>query len=75
MDYTKLQSNVHVHCYDDHRVAMAFSVLACVVSETVITEKRCVEKTWPNYWDDLARIVSLLLIASPNGKNTDYGVL
>jgi pentafunctional AROM polypeptide len=32
---------------------MAFSVLGTVVSETVIEEKRCVEKTWPNWWDDL----------------------
>ncbi|PWN21454.1 Shikimate dehydrogenase [Microstroma glucosiphilum] len=45
---------VSVHCYDDHRVAMAFSVLATVVpSQTILEEKRCVEKTWPNWWDDL----------------------
>ncbi|KAL0064537.1 hypothetical protein AAF712_008482 [Marasmius tenuissimus] len=45
--------NTSVHCYDDHRVAMAFSVLATVVPGTVLEEKRCVEKTWPNWWDDL----------------------
>jgi pentafunctional AROM polypeptide len=42
---------------------MAFSVLSCVVPETIITEKRCVEKTWPNWWDDLSRIVSATLRA------------
>lgn len=57
---TELRSGADVHCYDDHRVAMAFSVLSCVVPETIITEKRCVEKTWPNWWDDLSRIVSIL---------------
>ena len=42
-----------MHCYDDHRVAMAFSVLSTVIENTIIEEKRCVEKTWPNWWDDL----------------------
>lgn len=34
-----------VECYDDHRVAMSFSVFACAMGGAVITEKRCVEKT------------------------------
>jgi pentafunctional AROM polypeptide len=37
---------------------MAFSVLACIIEKTVIEEKRCVEKTWPNFWDDLHNKVS-----------------
>lgn len=49
----ELKNGVSVHCYDDHRVAMAFSVLSTVVGNTIIEEKRCVEKTWPNWWDDL----------------------
>jgi pentafunctional AROM polypeptide len=32
---------------------MAFSVLGSVINEMVIEERRCVEKTWPNWWDDL----------------------
>lgn len=50
-----LQSGVSVHCFDDHRVAMAFSVLASVPggNGAIIEEKRCVEKTWPSWWDDL----------------------
>nr|GAT58910.1 predicted protein [Mycena chlorophos] len=51
--YETLKQGVSVHCYDDHRVAMAFSVLSTVVANTTIEEKRCVEKTWPNWWDDL----------------------
>lgn len=56
MDRSTMRGGVSVHCYDDHRVAMAFSVLATVVPSengTVLLEKRCVEKTWPNWWDDL----------------------
>ncbi len=59
-----LKAGVSVHCYDDHRVGMAFSVLAMVVEQTIITEKRCVEKTWPNWWDDLDRTVSCILLLS-----------
>ena len=58
---TELKQGVSVHCYDDHRVAMAFSVLGSVIKETVLEEKRCVEKTWPNWWDDLEiKVCSLI---------------
>ena len=44
-----------VKCYDDHRVAMSFSVLALAVSQpTLILEKECTGKTWPGWWDTLA---------------------
>ncbi|KAG6820344.1 hypothetical protein H0H93_002004 [Arthromyces matolae] len=55
----QLKRGVSVHCYDDHRVAMAFSVLSTVIEETIIEEKRCVEKTWPNWWDDLENKIGL----------------
>ncbi|KAJ3017497.1 3-dehydroquinate dehydratase (3-dehydroquinase) [Thoreauomyces humboldtii] len=43
-----------VKCYDDHRVAMSFSILACASpGSAVIKEKKCVEKTWPAWWDAL----------------------
>ena len=51
--FNTLTRGASVHCYDDHRVAMAFSVLGTMVPDTIIEEKRCVEKTWPNWWDDL----------------------
>lgn len=37
---------------------MAFAVLSCVVDKTIIEEKRCVGKTWPNFFDDLQNQVS-----------------
>ncbi|ANB14886.1 pentafunctional protein ARO1p [Sugiyamaella lignohabitans] len=44
-----------VHTYDDHRVAMSFSLLAAVLNEDVlITDRRCVGKTWPGWWDTLS---------------------
>ncbi|MCJ1405744.1 3-dehydroquinate dehydratase (3-dehydroquinase) [Xylographa trunciseda] len=45
-----------VECYDDHRVAMSFSVLALAApNPTMIRERECVGKTWPGWWDTLAR--------------------
>jgi pentafunctional AROM polypeptide len=59
-DLASLTRGASIHCYDDHRVAMAFSVLSCVVENTIIEEKRCVEKTWPNFFDDLQNKVSVV---------------
>lgn len=55
---SELKAGANVHCYDDHRVAMAFSILAAAAggSGAVIDERRCVEKTWPSWWDDLGRM-------------------
>ena len=45
-----------VFCYDDHRVAMSFSVLALAAqTSTLILEKECVGKTWPGWWDTLCQ--------------------
>jgi pentafunctional AROM polypeptide len=44
---------------------MAFSVLSTVVGGTILEEKRCVEKTWPNWWDDLENKVILFPIFKP----------
>lgn len=43
-----------VHCYDDHRVAMAFSVLATITPDgAILNDRDCVGKTWPGWWDTL----------------------
>ncbi|PVH97008.1 Pentafunctional AroM protein [Periconia macrospinosa] len=48
---------VGIHCYDDHRVAMSFAVLALVAPKPVlIIEKECTGKTWPGYWDILHQL-------------------
>jgi pentafunctional AROM polypeptide len=47
-----------VKCFDDHRVAMSFAVLAAGLtsgSQTMFRERKCVEKTWPEWWDVLER--------------------
>ncbi len=41
---------------DDHRIAMAFSLLGSVAGETVINRAECVSKTYPEFWDVLKSI-------------------
>ncbi|KAF7313827.1 Pentafunctional AROM polypeptide [Mycena chlorophos] len=77
--YETLKQGVSVHCYDDHRVAMAFSVLSTVVANTTIEEKRCVEKTWPNWWDDLENKIGFSVqgvdLASLNAASSASGTI
>ncbi|KAF4446314.1 3-phosphoshikimate 1-carboxyvinyltransferase [Fusarium austroafricanum] len=55
-DGSVLTPKVGIHCYDDHRVAMSFSVLAVASPDPVlITERECVGKTWPGWWDILSQ--------------------
>ena len=57
-----------VFCYDDHRVAMSFSVLSVVTPYPVlILERECVGKTWPGWWD----VLSLSFGVGLAGKEVD----
>ncbi|KAF4458455.1 3-phosphoshikimate 1-carboxyvinyltransferase [Fusarium albosuccineum] len=52
-----------IHCYDDHRVAMSFSVLAVASPKPVIiSERECVGKTWPGWWDILSQAFKVDMI-------------
>ncbi len=44
-----------IETYDDHRMAMAFSLAGLRVPGVAIADPDCVAKTYPRYWDDLAR--------------------
>ncbi|KAF5027516.1 hypothetical protein F66182_365 [Fusarium sp. NRRL 66182] len=56
-------AEVGIYCYDDHRVAMSFSVLAVVSpSPVIITERECVGKTWPGWWDILSQVFKVDMI-------------
>lgn len=46
---------VLVHCYDDHRMAMAFAPLALLRNDIVIDEPQVVRKSYPGFWQDLAK--------------------
>ena len=42
--------------YNDHRMAMSFAVAGLVVEDVVIEDPACVSKTYPAFFDDLARL-------------------
>ncbi len=44
-----------IHCYEDHRIAMSFAILGLVRSGISIADPACVSKTYPTFWDDIAR--------------------
>jgi len=41
---------------NDHRIAMAFSLLGCIAGDTVITDAECVSKTFPEYWNTIKSV-------------------
>ena len=45
-----------IETYDDHRMAMAFSLAGLRVPGVVIKDPDCVGKTWPNYFDVLRHL-------------------
>ncbi|KAI0137547.1 EPSP synthase-domain-containing protein [Xylariales sp. AK1849] len=63
-----------IFCYDDHRVAMSFSVLSTVSpNPVVVLERECTGKTWPGWWDVLAQSFEVDLVgidAEAEAKDT-----
>jgi pentafunctional AROM polypeptide len=59
-----------IYSYDDHRVAMSFSVLATAApSPVLIQERECTGKTWPGWWDVLSQSFKVKL----HGKEVATG--
>lgn len=44
-----------IDTYDDHRMAMAFSLAACADVPVTIKDPGCTRKTFPDYFDVLER--------------------
>ena len=44
--------------HHDHRLAMAFGVLGCVVEGVRIDDARVVSKSWPSFWDAMGIVTS-----------------
>lgn len=74
----KLKSNrpVMIETGNDHRFAMAFSVLGCKVDN-----KQCVKKSYPTFWQDLQKIKqqaaqqTIVLTGMRGVGKTTYGKL
>lgn len=55
---TNLKSNAVVDTYDDHRMAMCFSLVSLGGVPITINEPQCVNKTYPNYFVEFCKLVS-----------------
>ena len=53
----KLTPNAVIDTYDDHRMAMCFSLISLGGVPIVINDPKCVGKTFPDYFERLATIV------------------
>ena len=47
----KKPKGTQITSHNDHRIAMAFSLLGSVAGETVIEQAECVTKTYPEFWE------------------------
>jgi len=68
-----LQENVGIDTYDDHRVAMCFSLAALAGVPVRINDPKCVSKTFPDYFDAFARVTAPVIAIdgpSASGKGT-----
>lgn len=45
-----------VQTYDDHRMAMSFALVGLGAAGVRIADPECTAKTYPGYWEDLARL-------------------
>lgn len=45
-----LNADVHIHTYDDHRMAMCFSLVSLLNTAVYIDDPQCVNKTFPDYF-------------------------
>ncbi|MFN8985602.1 MAG: 3-phosphoshikimate 1-carboxyvinyltransferase, partial [Burkholderiales bacterium] len=54
----RLASGVSIDTYDDHRMAMCFSLISLAGVEVVINDPACVGKTFPGYFDAFRRLLS-----------------
>ena len=53
-----MNDNVVIETYDDHRMAMTFSLAACGGVNVIIDDPGCTAKTFPTYFDMLGSIAS-----------------
>lgn len=52
-----LTPNAVIDTYDDHRMAMCFSLISLGSVPITINDPKCVGKTFPNYFEEFAKII------------------
>ena len=52
-----LNNNVAIETYNDHRIAMCFSLFCLKNLNIIVKDPECVNKTYPNYFKNLESII------------------
>lgn len=55
---SQLTPNAVIDTYDDHRMAMSFSLVSLGGVPIIINDPNCVAKTFPNYFEEFKKLVS-----------------
>lgn len=45
-----------IKTYNDHRMAMSFAIAGLVASGIEISDKTCVDKSFPSFWEELKKV-------------------
>ena len=53
-----INDNVVIDTYDDHRMAMCFSLVALANKTVIINDPECVNKTYPEFFKDFEAVTS-----------------
>ncbi|MDR2410885.1 MAG: hypothetical protein LBE13_22625 [Bacteroidales bacterium] len=51
-----LPETIYFSSHNDHRIAMALSILSCCINDLYIDNPECVAKSYPEYWENFAKI-------------------
>ena len=47
-----------IDTYNDHRMAMSFALAGLRIPGVTIRDRTCTSKTYPDYFEDLARLIA-----------------
>ncbi len=64
-----LASQCSIDTYDDHRMAMCFSLAAFSQAGVRINDPQCVSKTFPDYFECFARVVKAVPVIAIDGPS------
>ena len=68
-------NGIFIDCHNDHRIAMTFALLSTKIDGIILSNYKCVEKTYPKYWDDISKFGIYLKDKNNNNfktKNKPY---
>jgi len=54
----EIKNNIAIDTYDDHRMAMCFSLVCLANKNIYINDPSCVNKTFPNFFQEFTRLLN-----------------